>query len=102
MLQLFVCHELDGRFGCNFHNVDAVASPQTPDTSFVEHVTGAGSQRAKSFQTVDLLNNRDICVIEVTLYFNCFAFVKLLVERLSDDLKEQWLFEKRRQQFHQP
>ena len=54
LFQLFVSHKFDGRFRCYFHNIDAVTAPQTSHTTFMKHVTGTGSKRAKLVQSMNL------------------------------------------------
>lgn len=32
---LFVCHKFDGRFGCNFQNINSISAPQTTPSAFL-------------------------------------------------------------------
>lgn len=43
---LFIGHELDGGLGCDFDDIDAVASPQRPRSTLSDHLGESSSDAA--------------------------------------------------------
>lgn len=43
---LFIGHELDGGLGCDFDDIDAVASPQRPQSTLSDHLGESSSDAA--------------------------------------------------------
>lgn len=81
-LALLISCKLDGRLWCNLEDVDAVASPQWPDASFLQEVLEAGSQPGV-FTAVNL-NTRHI-PLRSTLTQN------LTLLKLNQTLTLTWL-----------